>query len=195
MSSQSLTFPAPLQPRTRHRFTVDEYEQMIEFGILGENNRVELIRGEVVDKMPIGDRHVACVNRLNRLLSRRVGDRAIVSIQNPVRFPDSEPEADATLLRPREDFYDSGKPRPADVLLLIEVADTSLLVDRDEKRPLYANAGIVEYWIVNLNDDNIEVHRQPRPDGTYADVQTKRRSAHLDIAALPGVTLAVDEVL
>src|SRR4051794_17446086 len=100
-----------------HRFSVDDYEQMIEFGILTENDRVELIRGEIIDKMPIGDPHIASVNRLNRLLNRRVGDLAIVSVQNPIRLADSEPEPDVALLQPREDFYASGKPRPADVLL------------------------------------------------------------------------------
>lgn len=183
------------QMRTRYRFSVDDYEQMIEFGILDENRRIELIRGEIIDKMPIGDRPMAGVNRLNRCLSRGVGDRAIVSVQNPIRFPDSEPEPDVALLRPREDFYESGKPRPADVLLIIEVADTTVDYDRDEKRPLYAEAGVPEYWIVNLIDDAVEVHRQPRPDGTYADVRVLRRGQQLDIAALPGLTITVDAVL
>ncbi len=195
MSSPSLAPTTGNQLRTRHRFTVDDYEQMIEFGILGEDARVELIRGEVVDKMTISDRHMFTVNSLNRWLNRLIGDRALVSVQNPVRFPDSEPEPDIALLRPRDDMYRSGKPLSADVMLLVEVADSSLDIDRDVKRPLYAEGGVPEYWIVNLVDNVVELHRQPRPDGTYADVQMKRRGAQLDIAALPGVTVAVDEIL
>jgi len=179
----------------RHRFSVDEYEQMIERGILTEDDRVELIRGEIIDKMSIGDEHAACVKRLNRLSSRMLGDRAVVSIQDPIRLADSAPEPDVALAKPRDDFYASGKPRAADVLLVIEVADTSLDADREVKRPLYAENGIAEYWIVNLGEACIEVHRQPRPDGTYQEVRTLRRGQTLDVAALPGCTLAVDQVV
>jgi Uma2 family endonuclease len=181
--------------RVHHRFQVDDYEEMIECGILTENDRVELIRGEILDKMVVGARHIASVNRLTRLLSRLVGDSAVVSIQNPICLADSEPEPDVALLLPRADFYASGKPGPADVLLLIEVADTTLEFDRDVKRPLYAEAGVVEYWILNLNDDCLEVHRQPQADGSYRDVQTLRRGGQATVAALPGVVLAVDDVL
>jgi len=183
------------QTIVRHRFSVDDYEQMIDFGILTENDRLELIRGEVYKKMPIGDRHCSSINRVTRLMVRRTGDRAIVSIQNPVRFPDSEPEPDLSLLRPRGDFYESGKPRPADVLLLIEISDTTIDFDRDVKRQLYAEAGISEYWILNLNDDTLEVHRQPQPDGTYRDVQILHRGQQIEVQALPGVVLTVDEML
>jgi Uma2 family endonuclease len=183
------------QTRVHHRFSVDEYEQMTELGILTENDRVELIRGEILEKMTIGDRHAACTIRLNQLLSLAVAGRALVSIQNPIRLADSEPEPDVALLTPRPDFYASGKPRPADVLLIVEVADTTLEFDRDVKRPMYAEAGIGEYWIVNLVDDCLEVHRQPQPDGTYRDVQTLRRGQQADVAALPGLLVAVDDML
>src|SRR5260370_149114 len=105
------------QTMVRRKFSVDEYEQMIDFGIFTENDRLELIRGEILEKMSIGDRHCASVNRLNLVFTRRTGDRAIVSVQNPVRFPDSEPEPDISLPEPRDDFYESAKPQPADVLL------------------------------------------------------------------------------
>jgi Uma2 family endonuclease len=181
--------------RVHHRFSVDDYEQMIERGILTENDRVELIRGEILDKMSIGDRHCACVKRLNQFLSMATAGRALVSVQDPIRLADSEPEPDVALLLPRADFYASGKPRPADVLLVVEVADTTLDFDREAKRPLYAEAGIAEYWIVNLNDDCLEVHRRPQPDGSYGDVQTLRRGQQADVAALPGLLLAVDDLL
>jgi len=181
--------------RVRFRFSVDDYEKMIEFGILTENHRVELIRGEIIDKMAIGDKHVVCVNRLNRLFIRRTGDTAIVSVQNPIRLSDSEPEPDVALWRPREDEYASGKPGPADIFLLIEVSDTTLDYDREVKRSLYAEAGIVEYWILNIPDECLEVYRQPQPDGTYRDVQTLRRGQQVEVAALPGLIVAVAEIL
>jgi Uma2 family endonuclease len=181
--------------RAPHRFTVPEYDRMIDAGILKEDARVELIRGEIVAKMPIGDAHIATVNRLNRLFVRAVGDSAIVSIQNPVRLADSEPEPDVTLLRPRDDFYASGKPGAADVLLLIEVAESSLEHDRQDKAPLYAENGIVEYWIVNLVDRCLEVHRGPQPNGTYADVRTLRPDDRIESTTLGGVSVAVADLV
>jgi Uma2 family endonuclease len=178
-----------------HRFSVDEYERMIDIGILTENHGVELIHGEIVNKMAIGDPHCASVDQLNRLFTRRVGDRAIVRVQNPVRLPDSEPEPDVSLVEPRMDFYRSGKPRATDVLLLTEVSDTSIDVDRDLKLPLYARAGICEYWILNLNNDTLEVYRDPQPDGTYRDAQILRRGQQVEVQALPGVIVMVDEIL
>ena len=180
---------------TRHRFTVEEYTELIEFGVLGENQRVELIRGEVVNKMPIGERHLFCVNQLNRLLNRQAGDDAIVSVQNPIRLDDSEPEPDIALLRPREDSYRSVKPQGRDVLLVIEVADTSLEVDREIKRQLYAEAGIPEYWIVNLPDSCVEVFRHPWPDGTYRDMMIVGAGQKLQVAALPSCGIEVSQLL
>ena len=174
---------------------MSEYDRMIDLGILKEDAPVELIRGEIVAKMPIGDAHIAAVNRLNRLLVRAVGDAAIVSIQNPVRLADSEPEPDVALLRPRDDFYASGKPGPMDVLLLIEVAETSLEDDREVKGPLYAENGIAEYWIVNLVDRCLEVHRGPQPTGQYADARTLRSGDRIDVPAVPGLTVAVADLL
>jgi len=180
--------------RSHLRFSVARYEQMIDSGILTENDPVELIRGEIVEKMPIGDEHVACVNRLNRLFMRRLGDKAIVSIQNPIRLVDSEPEPDVALLAPRDDDYASGKPRPADVFLVVEVADTTLDYDRDIKLPLYAENDIVEYWIVNLLDRCLEVYRQPQPDGSYRDAHTLRAGDQVAVQSLPGPTFAVADV-
>ncbi len=179
--------------RVGHHFSVDDYEAMVAHGILSENDRVELIRGEVLEKMTIGDPHAACVNRLNQWFVRHVGDNAVVSIQNPVRLLDSVPEPDVTVLRPRADFYSSGKPRPADVLLLVEVSDSSLPFDRDVKGPLYAENGIAEYWVVKLQDICIEVHRRPQPDGRYADVRTVGRGESIEVAALPGCVFRVDD--
>jgi Uma2 family endonuclease len=168
---------------------------MIQVGILDENDRVELIRGQLVAKMSIGDEHAACVKRLNRQFANSAGARAIVGVQDPVRLTDSVPEPDISLLQPRADFYASGAPTPADVLLVVEVADSSLDYDRGVKGPLYAENGIAEYWIANLEDRCLEVHRQPRSDGTYADVRTLRPGDTADIVALPGVSVAVSDIL
>jgi Uma2 family endonuclease len=171
--------------RLPHRFTVAQYDRMIDTGILKEDDRVELIRGEIVAKMSIGDSHVACVDQLNRMFVRAVGDDVIVSIQNPVRLADSEPEPDVVLKRAR------GKPGPADVLLLVEVADDALEYDREVKAPLYAENGIAEYWIVNLVDRCLEVRRGPQADGSYSDVRTLRPGERADVVALPGVGIDV----
>lgn len=122
-----------LLTRVRHRFSVDDYEQMGSYGILTENDRVELIRGEIIEKMTLGDAHASCVKKLNRLFNSLAQGRALVSIQDPIRFPDSVPEPDVALLSPREDFYESSTPVAANVLLLIEVSDTTLeRITRDQ---------------------------------------------------------------
>lgn len=150
----------------RRRFTVDEYHAMARAGVLTDDDRVELLEGEIVEMTPIGAGHAACVKRLNRLLTKGSGDGAIVSVQDPVRLSTfSEPEPDLALLRPRDDFYAEGHPGPDDVLLLVEVAESSLTYDRDRKLPLYARSGVPEVWIVDLEGDRVEVHRAPSPEG------------------------------
>jgi Uma2 family endonuclease len=177
------------------RFTVDQYDQMIETGILTEDDRVELIRGEIVPKMPIGSRHAATTKRLIRLIGPQVQSRAILGAQDPIRLVDSEPEPDLSVLHRQADDYAGGHPTSADIFLLIEVADSSLDRDRDEKGPLYAESGVPEYWIIDLDSDTAIVHRNPRPDGTWATVTTHIRGDTLDIAGLPGVTIAVADML
>ena len=176
------------------RFTVEEYQRMAEAGILGEDDRVELLDGRIVEMMPIGEPHAACVRRLTNLLAERARGRAIVDVQDPVYLDRwSLPQPDVTLLRPRSDFYTS-HPRPEDLLLVVEVADTSLGYDRDEKFPRYAAGGITEAWLVDLEGDRIEVHREPGPEG-YARIRSVTRGAELEVAGLPGVMLRADEIL
>lgn len=182
--------------RLRHRrYTVEEYEELVRQGCITENDRCELIRGVITDKMGIGDLHAACVMRLNHLFSKGAGDRYLVSVQNPILFADSVPEPDCTLVAFRDDFYAKGKLRPAYVLLLIEVADSSLEYDREVKRPIYAEAGIAESWIANVVDSCIEVYRQPRLDGTYAEPRIARRGEQIALLALPDLVVPVDEIL
>ena len=178
-----------------HLFTIDEYTKMAETGILTEKDRVELIQGEIIEISPIGSRHAASVNRLNRLLAMALGERAVVSVQNPVRLDDfSEPEPDVTLLEPRDDFYAAAHAGPADILLLIEVSDSSLLFDREVKLPLYALHKISELWVVNLIEDLIEVHREPR-DGVYQAVSRLRRGDRLAPEAFPDIETTVESIL
>lgn len=148
------------------RFTVDEYYAMVEAGVLAEDDRVELLDGLVVNMAPIGSRHGGCVNIYTRLLSRLVGDRAILQVQNPIHLgDDSEPQPDLALLRDRPDFYSASHAEAVDVLLLIEVADTSLDYDRDEKLPRYARAGIPEVWLTVLPEGVVEAHTEPTENG------------------------------
>jgi Uma2 family endonuclease len=179
----------------RHQFTIDQYHDMIERGIFAEDEPIELIRGEVVRKMPIGNPHAATVNRLNRLLSKRLRDDALLSIQNPIWLSDSEPEPDVAVLNFREDLYASRRPVAQDVQLLIEVADSSLVYDRDVKGPIYAEAGVREYWIVNLNNATIEIYRDPQPDGRFATVNTARLGDALTPLAVADLSLQVEEIL
>ncbi|HZW30876.1 MAG TPA: Uma2 family endonuclease [Isosphaeraceae bacterium] len=177
------------------KYSVDDYEEMIRQGDLTENDRVELIRGEIIPKMAMGPRHGSCLKRFNRLVTQRAAGQAIVGIQDPVRLADSEPEPDVSLLRLRADSYASGHPQPPEIFLLVEVSDSWLDDDRNIMRLLYAQSGIQEFWIANLRDDCLEVYRGPQPDGTYQETRILPRGQSTDIAALPGEVIAVDEVL
>lgn len=168
---------------------------MAEVGILTEDDRVELIEGEIIEMSPIGSRHAACVARLTEILSQRVAGQAIVWVQNPIRLDEyNEPEPDVALLKRRDDFYSEGHPTPADVLLVVEVADTSIDLDRRLKVPLYARAEIPEVWLVDLTKDVIEVYAQPA-NGTYQISRQASRSESVASQATPELTLNVDAIL
>ena len=172
-------------PRER-TFTVSEYHGLAHHGILKENDRVELLDGRIYEMAPIGSGHAQCVRRLTELLVLKVAPRALVSIQNPVRLDDrSEPEPDVALLEPKE-VYGSRHPRPDDVLLLIEVADTTLHFDRDVKALLYARAGVRELWVLALEEERVHVYRRPGANG-YGEYAVVERGAAVDITALPEV--------
>ena len=182
------------QPQ-RRLFTVDDYYRMAAAGILAEDDSVELIEGEVIRTSPAGSDHASCVNRLTRLLTLRLGEQAIVAVQNPVHLDDqTELEPDLAVLRPREDFYAERHPIPEDILLLIEVSRSSLEFDHQVKLPLYARHGIPELWVVNLVDGVVEVHRDPK-DGQYLARQDYRRGESLASLAMRDLELKVKEVL
>ncbi len=180
---------------TRRRFTVAEYHQMAEAGILGEDDRVELIEGEIVEMAPIGRRHAGRVARLDRMFQRLTGDESVVWVQNPVRLGEhSEPQPDLALLRPRADFYASDLPTPSDVFLLVEVAETTVELDRRLKTPLYARSGIPELWLVDLDQETLTVYRDPTASG-YKTVRVLRRGESIAPGSFPDRPLAVDDIL
>ena len=180
---------------TRRPITVDEYHRMGDAGILTEDDRVELIEGELVAMAPIGSDHSGTVNALNHLLVMAVHGRAVVAVQNPVILDDrSEPQPDFAVLRYRDDHYRRATPRAEDVVLIVEIANSSLNYDRAVKRPLYARRGIPEYWIVNLSGQDVEVCRTPVGD-RYDTITRAVRGDVLEPALLPGVTISVDALL
>jgi Uma2 family endonuclease len=179
----------------RYRFTTAEYHRLAEAGILGEDDRVELIEGELIAMNPIGPRHVSSVNRLTQVLVRTLGDAAIVQVQSPIRLDDlSEPQPDLSLLRPHPDFYVSSLPTPRDVLLVIEVADSSEAYDRRIKAPLYARSGIQEYWLVRLEREHLVVFRDPTPYG-YLHRRVVRRSGTVSPLAFPQLELRIADLV
>jgi len=176
-------------------FTVDEYLQMGCSGIFTEDDRVELIEGEIIRMSPIGNRHYACVNCLTMLFCRYLDRKAVVHVQNPIDLDKySEPQPDIVLLKHRSDFYKGKRPQPEDVLLVVEVADSTLDFDRYVKVPLYARHGITEVWIVDLEKQQLEVHRNPTLQG-YENVELFQPGQSLSPQAFPEIQLAVSDIL
>lgn len=189
------TVAPPASKPPRHRFTVDEYYAMADVGILDENDRVELLDGDIIAMPPIGDWHQSGVDRLNNLLAPLQQGRAIVRVQGPTRLNNmSEPLPDVMLLRWSEDFYRSGHPSPADVLLLIEVSDTSVDYDRNDKLSAYARAGIREVWIVTRQERRIEAYTDPT-DGRYTTVRYAGRGQSIAPDSFPDVVVEIDSVI
>ena len=179
----------------RHRFTVEEYHRMGEAGVFSEDHRVELIEGEIVEMTPIGSRHQACVDRLTELFSGQVAGQAVIRVQGPIRLGErSEPQPDLAVLRRRADFYAAGHPGPEDVLLVVEVAETSQDYDRAVKVPLYARAGVREVWLVDLAGEGIEIYRRPWREG-YQEVRRLGRGDRVASEAVAALELAADDIL
>ena len=163
-----------LNSQPRHRWTVAEYHRMAEVGLLNEDSRVELIEGELIEMAPIGSPHGGNVKRFIRLFSKVIGDKAIIAAQDPVVLSGySEPEPDIALLRWRADDYEQSHPHPEDVLLLIEVSDSTLRYDRDVKIPLYAKNGIPEVWLLDIQNRQLEIYREPI-NGVYQQRDYRR---------------------
>jgi Uma2 family endonuclease len=187
----------PSRPHMPHRrlFTADEYERMAEAGILGDEERLELIGGEIFIMSRIGSPHSGCVNRLNAQFGSRLAGRAVIAIQNPIRIGQiTEPEPDITLAVPREDSYGNSHPTPPEIFLVIEVMDTSAYYDRTVKQPLYAAARIREVWLVDLSNALLEVYRRPL-NGQYAEKATYAHGQQVAPEAFPDLVLDIDSIL
>jgi Uma2 family endonuclease len=179
----------------RRKLDTTDYHRMGEMGIFAEGDRVELIEGEIIAMVPIGFPHSGAVNAMTHRFVQAVGDRAVVSVQNPMPMSEfNEPQPDLVLFRPREDFYRGRAATLADVLLAVEVADSSLRYDQAVKLPLYARFGVPEVWIVNLRAKRVEVHRDPSGE-TYGTVIHRVAGEMLEPALLPGVRIAASEVI
>ncbi len=179
----------------RRYFNVNEYHRMAEVGILSEGDNFELIEGEIVQLSPVGPRHAARVDRLNKLLNKHVGDEAIIRVQSPVRLHDlSEPEPDVAVLEPRGDYYEARHPTAAEVLLVIEISDSSGQYDREVKLPMYARAEIAEVWLMNLRADTFEINRKPA-HGAYQESITADRGESISPLLLPHLSFAVNDLL
>lgn len=175
--------------------SVDEYERMGAAGIFGEDARLELLEGEIYEISPVGSPHAACVKYLNTLFNRLYSGKILVGVQDPIRLDDfSEPAPDITLLRWRDDYYKTSHPTPADVLLVIEVADSTVESDRSYKMPLYAKAGVTEAWLVNLPDETIEVYAEPM-GGAYQFSKSFKRGEEVQSHGLTDLRINASDIL
>lgn len=176
-------------------FTVDEFYRMWDAGILPEDGRFELIRGEIIEMPTPQPPHSGPVNRLNQLFSVTLGKSVIVSVQNPLGIDEySEPRPDLVVLKPRPDFYAGSHPMPEDVLLAVEISHTTVYYDREIKGPLYAEAGIAEYWQVDVQKNVLVVRTNPL-NGEYQNVRVFERGQTISLQTLPSVSFSIDEIL
>ena len=176
---------------TRHHFTVAEYERMGQVGIFSEDERVELVCGEIIQMSPIGECHAACVDTLAEALRDRLGRSVIIRVQSPVRLDEhSQPQPDITVLKRRDDFYRHAHPGPEDILLVIEVSDKTLKYDQKIKVPLYARAGIPETWLVNLPEERIKAYANPA-EGAYQTISSYTRGEEVQSRSLAALRLSV----
>ncbi|MGR8935713.1 MAG: Uma2 family endonuclease [Gammaproteobacteria bacterium] len=179
----------------KHRINLDEWRRMGEAGIFPPESRIELIDGEIIEMSPIGFNHAGHVTRLMNFFAPLLGNKALMTAQNPVQLGDlSEPEPDFMLLKPEASFYSTRHPQADDVLLLVEIADTSLSYDRSQKMRLYAAHNIPEYWMLNLNGSSLEVYRQPQPGG-YAEKAVLHRGDTVQPVSLQHILINVADIL
>ncbi len=178
----------------RHRLTVRDYQRMGEAGIFHEDDRVELIEGEIVDMAPIGAGHASSVKRLANVMKLAVGEQAIVSVQDPIVLGDhSSPQPDIALLRPQADYYAAAHPQAKDVLQIVEVADSTLDYDREVKLPLYARHGIQEVWLVDSGGRRLTRYRQPSSQG-YLETHEPDRLTTIALPGLPDVAVNLEKL-
>ncbi len=178
----------------KYLFNINQYHQMIAQGILTKYDKIELINGELITMSPVGIKHIAIVNRLNRILSKKLADKVLISVQNPILLHDqSEPEPDLVLLKPSADDYENKRPEIEDILLVIEVSDSTLKFDRTVKIPLYSEAKIMETWLIDINNECIEIYRYANNE-SYDQMQRYHLGQTLSILAFPELNLTVNEI-
>ena len=178
-----------------HKFTVAEYDRMVITGILTKEDRVELLAGEIVEMSPIGLKHASCVKRLNRIFHQTLGDRVIIGVQDPLELgKEWQPQPDVMLLRPRADFYATRHPQPPDLFLLVEVSESTALFDQRRKVPQYAKEGILEVWVVRLDENCIVQYRDPT-GRRYQSITQFRAGEFITIQLFPEVTIPVSQLL
>lgn len=170
--TKAISFPGPPEEPREFYWTLERYHRAIELGVLTENDKLELLFGKLIEKMPTGSPHAACLSKINLLFHRQFMEKYDLRRENPVTLPnESEPEPDFVVAYLKEDFYANGHPTPPDILIVIEVADSTIYTDRTIKSTAYALAGIKEYWIVNVNQQKLELHLQPNQDeGVYGSI-------------------------
>ncbi|MBD2187954.1 Uma2 family endonuclease [Pseudanabaena mucicola] len=177
-----------------HKFTTQQYHLMHEAGVFDQGDRFELINGEITEMSPIGRKHAACVIRVTKLLQKKLGDLVLISVQNSIFLNDvSEPQPDFSVLKPRDDYYAEGLPTPNDILLIIEVADSTIAYDREVKMPLYAAAGIPEMWLFDLNEQVIFGYSQPAARG-YKQMQRYEQDDQFFMLAFPDISFSWQEM-
>jgi Uma2 family endonuclease len=179
----------------KHFFNREEWQRLGKVGFFPPEYRAELVAGEIIDMSPIGELHSGCVDWLNHFFSGQLFGQVIIRVQNPLKLGDfSAPQPDITILRYQSHFYRNSAPSAEDVLLLIEVADTSVQYDRNTKGLLYARFGIPEYWLVNLVTNCVEVYRNPQSNG-YADQRVLKLGDILKTVKLTGIEVKVSDIL
>jgi Uma2 family endonuclease len=184
-----------VQYATHHRFTVDEFERIAEAGVFGEDARLELLNGEIVEMTPVGSRHIGCVAWIEDFLKELLGSAVNIFSQSPVRMLGTlRPMPDVTVLRRRADWYTSALASAEDILLLVEVADSTVLLDRNEKRRMYAEAEVPEYWVVDIAHNSVVVHHSPAA-GDYTSVAEYQAGESWESPSLGGRTIAAGDVL
>lgn len=172
--------------------SVEMYDLMIEHGILTENHNVELINGEIIEKMPKGTKHTSVTRIITKFFYKNLIDNIVIQVQDPIKLIASEPEPDIVLAKNDENGYADRKPNPQDILLIVEVSDSTLIYDRNVKGKLYSNAVILQYLIVNVLNNTIEDYRQPSEDGWHSK-QTYKIGDSFSLIAFPELEINVTD--
>ncbi|WP_069791675.1 Uma2 family endonuclease [Cyanobacterium sp. IPPAS B-1200] len=179
----------------RKKFAIEEYHQIITSGVLKEDYLIELINGEIFEISPVGFKHASCVKKINYLFAEKLGSKVIIGVQDPIKLNNnSEPQPDIVLLKPRKDFYANDHPTVEDIFLLIEVADSSIDYDRTFKIPIYAENKVREVWLVDLNQNLLEIYQNPQKN-YYQNITKLSSEDSLTLSQPEPITIRLDRIL